>query len=436
MASPFPVVRPRQALTHPTADPIGRLVLNFVMHIAIAIERFDPQGAGQDRSTLQIARHLVRRGHGVTLFTGDAPPDAAEAGIEIRNGHTLNFKHRVDPVAFARWAKPALAGEIAIGPRADGGSQRPPVDVTLSMTMLVPAAVVQPRAGVLRAAFAEHLEARSHQGGRWLGRLSALLNPRANALLRLEQQTAADAGVKQFVAISPLVATQLQHHFGLGPTRVTMIPNGADLPEISQRERHAMRRTIREAFHVPENAVVFLFATFHPKARGYHALLHALKRLVDGGRNAIVFMVGHIAYGQQSLAAKLGVRNHVRMIGPTQRMIELFSAADVTVVPTHYDAANKLVIESLMLGVPAITTAMDGASDLVAPLEAPPRGRVIADPRDVDALSTAMAALIDPAERARCAEACAGLRESLSMSKHVDELEKTLAASRHESHSP
>ncbi len=67
-------------------------------------------------------------------------------------------------------------------------------------------------------------------------------------------------------------------------------------------------------------------------------------------------------------------------------------------MPTFYDPSSKVVIESLMMGTPAISTAYNGASDFIAPADGSARGRVIADPSDHRALAQAMIELWDPAE--------------------------------------
>jgi UDP-glucose:(heptosyl)LPS alpha-1,3-glucosyltransferase len=134
-------------------------------------------------------------------------------------------------------------------------------------------------------------------------------------------------------------------------------------------------------------------------------------------------------------------------------MDTLFRATDVTVLPTYYDPASKVVIESLLHGVPAISTAYNGASQWIAdptghnawssPLDHAttastaaakqeesakrPAGRVIESPEDVEALCRAMADLCDDDERRRCAHATTHLDRRLQMDVHVEQLASLLA---------
>jgi UDP-glucose:(heptosyl)LPS alpha-1,3-glucosyltransferase len=385
------------------------------MRIALLIERFDPTGGGQERSVHQIARELIQRGHHITIVTGDSPPEFKLEGGHIHAGHTLDFRHRVKVSAFARWAPRALA---------EGN-----YDTSLSVTMACPAVVMQPRGGTIRETLDRNVAARAAGGSRVLKRLSQMLNPKRQSQLRLERATLSHPMVRRFVAISRYVREQLRRHYGVDDGRIVIIPNAAEMPAVGDEQRRLFRERVRKGFNVADDSVAFLFAAYNPRLKGVEPLLHATKKLVQQGRNLTILMAGQITYGQQLLAASLGIRGNVRMIGPTNQMAELFCAADVTVLPTFYDPSSKVVIESLMMGVPAISTAFNGASDFIVTDGGRSRGRVVSDPGDVNGLAAAMDELLDAGERNRCSAATAGMAESLSMRRHVDLLEQVLTES-------
>jgi UDP-glucose:(heptosyl)LPS alpha-1,3-glucosyltransferase len=107
-------------------------------------------------------------------------------------------------------------------------------------------------------------------------------------------------------------------------------------------------------------------------------------------------------------------------------MPSLYAAADVTVLPSFYDPSSKVILESLMMGTPAISTTYNGASDHLTPPDGSPRGLVIDDPADPRKLADVMIRLADADFRGACAEACTGLADQLSMKRHVDQLEQVL----------
>lgn len=385
------------------------------MHIALVIEQYDPAGGGAERSTAQIAAELTRRGHRVTVLAGRAnrrPRHELEGVRVVAWSQAKHFHSAWRMWGFARWARRQLQS---------GG-----FDTSLSVTTAVPAAVVQPRGGTVRETRDRNLAIRPHRRAKLFKRLALALSPKHHLLLALEKRTLTDPMVRKVVAVSRYVVEQLQRHYGIGGDRVTVIPNAAEMPRVTAEEREAARQRVRQYFHVPEGAVVYLFAALNPRLKGYGTLVKATKLLTQRGVPAVVLLAGAASYAMQHQAAAAGIRDRVRFIGPTGRIVDLYCAADVTVLPTYYDPSSKVVIESLMLGVPAITTRFNGAADLVCAPDAAPRGRVIADPADYEALAQAMAQMADPAERARCAAATAGLAESLSMTRHVERLEQVL----------
>ena len=382
------------------------------MRVAIAIERFDPLTSGIERSTHQIARHLIARGHHITVLCGEAPPDLTLDGGEIVCGHAVNFRHRVSVPAFARWAPKAMAQQRA--------------DVTLSMTMACPAMVVQPRGGVIAERLERELAAR---GGvpTLRQRAAQWLNLPRQAGLRRERATAANPMVKRFVAISEYVAQQMQKHHAVAANRITLIPNGAELPLLDVHARADARRRVRQAFKVADDSKALLFVAQHSgRLKGIEPLLRATKKLVNQGKNVTLLLAGHITYPQQMLAAKLAIRDRIRMVGPTNEIAQLLAATDLTVMPSYFDPSSKIVIESLIMGVPVVTSRFNGACDFMIAEDGRQRGGIVENPADVDEVAAAMDAMLDPAERARSVAAMAGLDAQLSMTRHVDALENLL----------
>ena len=385
-----------------------------MLHVAIVIEQFNPRAGGAERSTAQIAQELVQRGHRVTVLAGAAPDDLA-----VAEGVTLHAysRHKVRSAArvllFRRWALQRLAaGEF---------------DVSLSITMAVPADVIQPRAGTVREALVRSIAMRSSVAGRCFKRSLSLLSPKQQTMLFLERRAVADPAVGRFVAVSGYVREELRRHYDLAESRVEMIPNAAVMPtDADASQRAVWRDQVRGAFGVPEDAVLFLFPTQDPRRKGYQTLLGALRELARRERRVVVLLAGMFGYRQHAQAVAAGVREQVRFVGPTRHMAPLYAAADATVLPTFYDPASKVVIESLMMGTPAISSGCNGASEFILPPDSAARGRVVNDPADDAALADAMLELADPRVRQACAQATAGLAEQLTMARHVDRLERVL----------
>jgi UDP-glucose:(heptosyl)LPS alpha-1,3-glucosyltransferase len=381
------------------------------MKIAIVIESFDPYAGGLERSTAQIARELAGRGHVVTLLAGGCKDTGCLAGVTIRAMAKRKRSSAIRLFLFNRWAKAQL--EV-------GG-----FDVSLSMTTAVPAAVLQPRGGTVRETLDRNIAMRRTALARVGKRIGLWLNPKQRLLLYFERRAFACEGLVKVAAVSGYVVEQLKY-YNVAAEKVELIPNAAVMRDVDVDQRSAWRERIRGGFDIADDVTVFLFAAINPRLKGFEPLMRALALLKERGVPAVVLLAGDFWHQHNRYAAKLGVRDRVCFVRHTRQIEALYAAADVTVHPTFYDPASKVVIESLMMGVPAISTRYNGASDFIEPTDQPLRGRVIPDPADAKALADAMQALADLGEREKCIEATNGLDGVLSMGSHVDRLEMVL----------
>ena len=382
------------------------------LRLALVIERFDPNGGGAERSSFQTAQELLSRGHDVTILAGGGADDCGlekARYLQSPHGRPSNARRLK---RFAGWVREQF----------DVGD----FDASLSITMAAPASVVQPRGGLIRETLDRNIALRESAISRGFKRALLATSLKQQTLLALERQTVQDPAVKRFACLSRYVADQFRRHYNVADDRMTLIANAAVMPRISDEQRSAARESIRSGLGIAPDATVFLFAALNPRLKGAHTLLRAMEQLKARGLNAVALMVGCVDYTWQQQAAELGVRDRVKLLPLTRDMPGMYAAADVTVLPTFYDPSSKVVIESLMLGVPAISTAYNGASDFIVADDGAVRGRVIADPADADALATAMADLCDPELRQQCRAQTRGIEAHLTMKRHVDELEQVL----------
>src|SRR5439155_13157775 len=61
-----------------------------------------------------------------------------------------------------------------------------------------------------------------------------------------------------------------------------------------------------------------------------------------------------------------GLGNTVHLLGFQPDIRPCFHAADFFVLPTYYDPCSLVVFEALACGLPVITTACNGAGELIA----------------------------------------------------------------------
>ncbi len=407
------------------------------MNIAVVIESYQPFGGGNERSTAQIVDRLASSGHQVTVLTnrGPTPPspgskDGTNHKIVAANGpktsSAMGFKR------FTRWAENQLAvGEF---------------DTSISMTLAVAADVVQPRGGTAKETLARNIAMRRTPLARSFKQIGIALNPKQRALLAAEKRTLQSTRTKRIIAISQYVYDQLRVHYNVPDKNIVMIPNAAAITPMSDEARQIVRQKVRTTYNIKDTDVAMLFAAVNPKLKGLDPLLLALANVKQTGHTPILLVAGTMAYRYQRLADELDVRDQLRWIGPTRQIDSLYTATDVTVHPTYYDPSSKVVLESLLHGVPAISTAYNGASQwIVDPtgqsswssslvnqqIETDsviqPAGRVIDSPDNIPALTSAIIALCDSDERERCIAATHLVDPVLDMDRHAVCVESVLA---------
>lgn len=340
--------------------------------------RHTPYG-GAEVFLERFMKELVRRGHKVDLFT---------AGWQAMDGVAI---HRVKapgpsflrPVFFAMNVEKKLA-EI-----------KP--DVVVSLERLHCADVYRAGDGCHREWLA--LRARSYP---WWRRMMLAFSPIHMTLLFLEEEMFKSARLKKVVANSRMVKDDIIRHYGLPEDRICVIYNGIDPARCAAIDGDT-RRGIRESLRVPPDAFVILFVGSGFERKGLMTLIRALGLLKEKGDIRLV-VAGKGRRGPYLReAARRGVAGRVTFAGPVKDATEFYGAADIFVLPSIYEPFSNSCLEAMASGLPVVTTASNGASEIITDGV---NGAVIADPFDTAALAGKIILFLDPDVR-RAASAAA-----------------------------
>jgi len=347
------------------------------MRIALVVDRFDPQAGGLEQWTCSLAGFLAARGHDVHVLTF------------LQAAHALPVTVHVLPLPRGRWDIVARARLVA---RAVAGLDAAVVHDTGTGWS---GDVFHPQTGSRRLSQARLVA--THPP---LLRLRALVSPvsigRRWQMARLERRQV--RGARRVIAVSRRVRAQLIAQHGLAEARIAVIHNGVDTARFAPERLAGLRQGARDRLGLG-GAVTFLAAAYNLHLKGLDTALRALAQLVGAGAEVRLLVAGGVPdAGWLGLASKLGVRERVAFLGPVAAMESLFAAADALVHPTRWDACSLSVIEAGAAGLPVITTAMDGAAELVAEGCS---GYVLPDPEDAGALAARMHRLLDPGLRGR-----------------------------------
>ena len=204
--------------------------------------------------------------------------------------------------------------------------------------------------------------------------------------------------------------------WGVDPARTGVLPNPAPKPP-AFGDRDDLRR--RYGF----DGVALAFAGRLTAQKSLPVLLEAVGR-AEGVTLAIA------GEGPEQGAVEAGVRrlglgDRVQLLGPLSRddVLELFHAADGTVLSSGWENFPHSVVESLAVGTPVVATAVGGVAEVVRDGE----NGLLVPPGDPDALAEAIRRFAGDAElRRRLREAAAPSVASYGVDVLFADLEETL----------
>jgi len=200
-----------------------------------------------------------------------------------------------------------------------------------------------------------------------LAHLKQLANPGAQeSPLRLEMERRLIQQVDCIIAATTEERAQIIRHCGATSSQVQVIPCGVDLQRFTPYDR----KQAREQLGWKQDSPVLLFAGRLDPFKGPDLLLRAAAMMRE---KAQVVIVGGKETDDQEisqlsqLAAELRIAKRVHFLGarPQQELPMLYSAADVTVIPSCHESFGLAAVESLACGTPVVATRAGGLTTII-----------------------------------------------------------------------
>ncbi len=174
------------------------------------------------------------------------------------------------------------------------------------------------------------------------------------------------------VASSAHERSQMMNLYGANPKHIRVVPCGVDL----ERFRPVDKARARQALGLTAKKLLLFVGRIEP-LKGIDILLEAVARL-NGEIDdlSLVILGGDLAEDDElarlrDTSIQMGIAERVSFLGAVDqgKLPLYYSAADICIVPSHYESFSLVAAESLACGTPVIASKVGGLQSVVYHLE-------------------------------------------------------------------
>jgi D-inositol-3-phosphate glycosyltransferase len=221
--------------------------------------------------------------------------------------------------------------------------------------------------------------------------------------VRVDEEARIAAAADRVIVASDVERARLIRDYDSADARVAVIPCGVDTELFAPCDP----TEARTALGLGGGPLLLYVGRLEP-IKGLDTLLGAVARLQARGRGVRLLVVGgeaderadgHQAHLRRRVAA-LGLADAVRFVGPQPQpdLRVYYNAADITVLPSHYESFGMVAMEAMACGRPVVASRVGG---LTAAVVDGVTGLLVAE-GDVALLAERIERLLDDADlRAR-----------------------------------
>jgi len=332
------------------------------VRIALIRKKYSPHG-GAERYLSRLIDGLLKTGHEVHLFAHEWEKQTGVSFHRVRLLKGLSF---LQSISFAYYARRAVKQEQ--------------FDLVHSLERTSCQDLYRAGDGCHR----EWLKQRRRIYPCWKNLLT-YINPLHISLLYLEKRLYRYPDTRLIIANSQRGKQEIMRHYGYPDRKIEVIYNGVDTQRFHPGLRREYRQSLRKELGIAEDELVLLWVGSGFKRKGLDFLLQALDLLWQEGQRdwrLLVVGKGKIKPYRKKLQGK-GYKERVVFSGPQAEVRPFYGAGDVFLLPTIYEPFANVCLEALACGLPVITSAMNGAAEILTP----ETGSVLSDPADIRQLA-------------------------------------------------
>jgi glycosyltransferase involved in cell wall biosynthesis len=181
---------------------------------------------------------------------------------------------------------------------------------------------------------------------------------------------------------------------------VSVIPNVLNASIFAALDKQLMRTK----HLLPENKRIILIGAYklNDPVKGFEYLRRALSILVKKRDDLFLIMFGEIKNDPSFLSDMPVEYCSMGLLTDASVIAQLYSAADVTVVPSMYETFGQTLIESMACGCPVVSFNNSGQTDII---DHKVNG-YLASYKEAEDLAAGIAWVLDNSEKLHLSEAC------------------------------
>jgi len=190
---------------------------------------------------------------------------------------------------------------------------------------------------------------------------------------RIEAEAEVMAFSDRLVAATPLERAQMVWLYGADARKIEVVPCGVDLDLFHPIPQEEAKRVLG----LPQERCVILFVGRIEPLKGIDTLLRAIARIapdmpcwqealsvviIGGAPGAGIEQVNAEMARLERLRAELGIEELVTFLGAKDQdtLVYYYSAAELVVVPSHYESFGMVALEAMACGTPVVASKVGG----------------------------------------------------------------------------
>ena len=150
--------------------------------------------------------------------------------------------------------------------------------------------------------------------------------------------------------------------YGVPSERITVIPAGVDTGRFNAEDKV----TSRKRLHIPDKETILFVGRIEP-IKGLDILIDALKTLSNSRDLQLIIVGGNLSGDKELIALRkqaehLGISEMIDFRGSVEQseLKYYYSAADVFVLPSHYESFGLVALEAMACGTPVVASRVGG----------------------------------------------------------------------------